>query len=192
MEPEKRDYHKEAEDFYMEKLNGQKDPKELYGDFHLPADVPSGIIGFEVYLPEEPLARSTKDLKKQKEETKIMGNRKVTFMSGGLNPNRLNQLIERALESKKHQFGSSVEGSKVLIASCFFPHSFSGMDNFVVSGVDTPINYTLFSRYPYCSAIFIHSPWALTCIRNPYAKYPLTEAKINEFRNLLINSQKKE
>lgn len=181
----KRDFHREAEYYYMSMFNGKKDDKENFGDFFIKVNN-NEIIGFEVYAPEGPMSLSTKKLGTP--NIKKIGNTKCTYIQGGFDPNRLNQFIEKVLNEKNHQFEEKVIHSKILIVSCKYPNSFSGLDNFTTE-FDNPIDYELLKPYPNCAAIFIDGTFNRTCIFNKYSKFSISKKLCKRLSTIFLKSQ---
>ncbi|MFH1246750.1 MAG: hypothetical protein V1644_00055, partial [Candidatus Micrarchaeota archaeon] len=119
-------------------------------------------------------------------ERRKAGNLNYSFMGGGLNSNRFNELIERALETKAKQFTKNgVAWPKILIVCCGFPESFSSLDNFLIQ---EPINNNLFIKYPYHSAIIVDGHFEITCVPNPQQpKYPLTAEECKFIHSKIIS-----
>ena len=181
MKPE-HDLHKKSEEIYRQLLNGIKDPGEKHGEFYIISG-DDRIIGFEVYTPEEPLSLSSKNLKKNKLE--IEGGRGL--ISGGLDPNRRNQLIERLLNVKGHQFTSKVTYPKILIVCGRYPKAFSGLDALFDEQFDKPVNDKLLEKFQYCSAIMIDSGLnnIVDVVNNIYAKYPVPNVELDNWKKML-------
>lgn len=170
-----RDFHENCVQGYIIKLqqfSAEKHPNEIYGDFSIILE--RIRIGFEVYVPEEPLSVSTKRLKDVSYKTKTYGNQKVTSIGGGVSLNTLNELIEQGLKAKEHQFRKNVKNPKLLIINCHYPNSFTGLDNFDIDGQE-PIDYSLFNPYPYLSGLFIDGSFEKTLILNLSARHPLSK-----------------
>ncbi|MBN2094680.1 MAG: tRNA (N(6)-L-threonylcarbamoyladenosine(37)-C(2))-methylthiotransferase [Candidatus Aenigmarchaeota archaeon] len=177
----KIDLHKTAEEYYNYIFKGEREENEEHGDFFIRFN--EKIVGFEVYMPEEPLARSTKELKKNTFERKVVRGQKLSVMGGGLARNRLNRVIERALNEKSDQFEDKrVENSKLLIVCCHYPGAFSYLDT-LTSEYDSPLDDNLLKNNPNCSAILIDGVERITIV-NSHAKHPLDEKILDHLQEV--------
>jgi len=176
-------FQKDAETFYMAKFDGaKKDADEKYGDFYITLN--DRIIGFEVYTPEENLSLSTKILKKETKEV-IKNPDGISIgegFGGGLSPNRLSELVERALSNKANQFGKKVNYPKILIVCCYMPGSFNSVSAFVSEWNPLPKIENLF-----CSAIFVAGGVQNHYIRNMCPKFSLEQSE-HDFVNNRLNT----